>query len=193
MWWPYRMLMLNRVVWNEAGFIWVQRLPTAVDQKVLRSLLGLHFPACLLLLDQKATMLWDKFTELTQGQIWVSGMFFYFWMERLWEKFTEVTQGRIGKIYGGKLLFENKDLLLLIHGDNFLKNKYIFRIWIRPSLFNPLDYLKTFTRWFPRGRIYKRDGLSLLGIRFVTRSDIVIECGWLVLPPAIKFYFIPRF
>jgi hypothetical protein len=73
-------------------------------------------------------MLWDKFTELTQGQIWVSGMFFYFWMERLWEKFTEVTQGRIGKIYGGKLLFENKDLLLLIHGDNFLKNKYIFRI-----------------------------------------------------------------
>jgi hypothetical protein len=99
----------------------------------------------------------------------------------------------MGKIYGRKLLFENKHLLLLIHGDNFLKNKYIFRIWIRPWLFNPLDYLETFTRWFPRGRIYKRDGLSLLGIRFLTRSDIVIECGWLVLPPAIKFYFIPRF
>jgi hypothetical protein len=163
--WPYWMLMLNRVVWNDAGFIWVQCLSTAVDQKVLRSLLGFHFPACLLLFDQKATMLCH-----------------------LWDKFTELTQGQIGKIYGRKLLFENKHLLLLMHGDNFLKNKYIFRIWIRPWLFNPLDYLETFTRWFPRGRIYKRDGLSLLGIRFLTRSDIVIECGWLLLTPAIKLY-----
>jgi hypothetical protein len=64
-----------------------------VDQKVLRSLLGFHFPACLLLFDQKATMLchlWDKFTELTQGQIWVSGMYFTFgskdYGKNLWEK-----------------------------------------------------------------------------------------------------------
>ena len=51
---------------------------------------------------------------------------FDFWIARLWEKFTELTQGQIRKIYGRRLLFENKDLLLLIHEDNFLKNKDIF-------------------------------------------------------------------